>query len=162
IFLWDMDSWQVRGTLAGHPPGGDVSWLAFSPDGTTLASVTTGPDTCCVRLWDVATATRARTLGGARSGMWGVDWSSDGTRVTCPGWDRTVRIWDVASGEERPGIADAGGKFVRALAFSPKGDMIVTGGIGPTRLWDAKTGRQITEALPPDMCPSFFPAGDRV
>src|SRR5262249_44175979 len=45
---------------------------------------------------------------------------------------------------------------------SPRGDVIATGGTGPARLWDAKTGREIPSALPEGMNPCFLPTGDAV
>ena len=36
IYLWDTKTWKARGPLKGHP--GDVTTVAFSPDGTRLAS----------------------------------------------------------------------------------------------------------------------------
>jgi serine/threonine protein kinase len=163
ILLWDMDSWQASGPLTGH--AGDVVGLAFSPDGAKLASVADADDMCCVRLWDVATGKPAGTpgtLGGDARGMWGVAWSPDGMQVACGGWERTVRVWNVASGEERPPISNVCTRFVRGLAFSPKGDLIVTGGSGPTKLWDAKTGGEIPTDPIPEMCPTFLYPGDAV
>jgi WD40 repeat protein len=40
--------------------------------------------------------------------------------------------------------------------------MIVTGGNGATRLWDARTGKVIPSAFPSDMCPTFLPVGEAV
>jgi WD40 repeat protein len=158
--LWDVDSWQVRGTLTGH--AGDVVGLAFSPDGARLASVTSAPDTCCIRLWDVAAAKPAGALGGRCSGMWGVAWSSDGALVMCGGWDRAVHIWDVATGEQHPAIRNAAPRFLRSLAFSPNADLIATGGTGPARLWDTKTGKEIPAAFPDGLNPACLPTGDAV
>jgi WD40 repeat protein len=93
--------------------------------------------------------------------MWGVDWSRDGTRVVCAGWGQTVRVWDVPGGEESVDIPNAGERFVRAVAFSPNGEMIAAGGNGPTKLFDAKT-RQEIGSFPEVMCPSFLPSGDRI
>jgi WD40 repeat protein len=161
ILLWDVASWQARGPLTGH--SGDVIGLACSPDGARLASVTSARDTCCIRLWDVGTATPAGTLGDPSTGMWAVDWSSDGKLLTCAGWDKVVRVWDVASDAQRLTIPTDAPECVRTVKFSPRADRIITGGGGPTRLWDANTGSEITAAFPPGFLnPSFLPAGDAV
>jgi serine/threonine protein kinase/WD40 repeat protein len=160
ITLWDVDSWQVRGTLAGHQ--GDVVDLAFTRDSATLASVSSASESCCIHLWDVATAKSAGTLGGQSSGMWGVAWAPDAALVTCSGWDKTLHVFDAATGEPRLSVPNVCPQWVRALAFSPKGDLIVTGGTGPTRLWETRTGREISTSLPEYMCPSFLPKGDGV
>jgi serine/threonine protein kinase/WD40 repeat protein len=160
ITLWDVDSWQIRGTLSGHP--GDIVDLAFTPDGGKLASVTSSADRCYIRLWDVATAKPAGTLGGQSSGIWGVAWSPDSSLVTCGGWDKALHVFDAATGEQRLAIPDIASNYVRALAFSPKGDLIVAGGTGPARLWETKTGREIPTSFPEYMCPSFLPTGDGV
>jgi len=161
ILLWDTESWQIRGPLTGHT--GDVVDLVFSPDGTRLASVAVAKDTCFVRLWDVATAKPAKpgTLGGESPGMWGVDWSRDGARVVCAGWGQTVHVWEVHSGKESLVIPNVGERFVRAVAFSPEGDRIAAGGNGPTKVFDAKTGQEIS-SFPEEMCPSFLPSGSRI
>jgi hypothetical protein len=160
IVLWDTDSWQAQATLTGHQ--GQVVGLAFSPDGTRLASVSSDMDTCCLRLWNVAAGQSAGTLGEQSSGMWGVDWSSDGARVVCGGWDKAVRVWDVATREQTLNIPDAALLFVRSVAFSPKGDRIATGGSGLVRLWDAKTEKEIPSAFPDGMNPQYLPTGDAI
>jgi WD40 repeat protein len=78
----------------------------------------------------------------------------------CGGWDKAVRVWDLASGEQRPAILNAAPRFLRALAFSPRGDLIATGGSGPARLWDTKTGNEVPGSFPEDLNPVFLPAGD--
>jgi len=162
IVLWDTDSWKPRGKLKGHSAG-DIAAIAFSPDGAKLASASTSNDDCCVRLWDVAAAKAGRTLGPPWSGMWGVSWSPDGTAVACGGWGDVFRVLEVATGEDRHLIHNAAPKFLRGLSFSPKGDRIVTGGTGQTRLWDAKTGLEIPSEFPKTpMCPSFLYPGDAV
>jgi len=56
IEVWDVEAWQVVQTLAGHTDR--VFGMAFSPDGTLLASGSgTGPTDVSdylVKVWDIA------------------------------------------------------------------------------------------------------------
>jgi hypothetical protein len=159
IYLWDTATWESRGPLEGS--AGDVSGLAFAPGGGRLASVTSAEDECRVRVWDVAAARPAGTLGAAGEGMWAVAYSPDGRTVACGGFDRTLYLLDAATGNERVTIPDAASQFVRGLSFSPDGRQIAAGGSGPTRVWDAATGKEVptAEPLPLGMCPTFLPGG---
>jgi WD40 repeat protein/serine/threonine protein kinase len=81
------------------------------------------------------------TLRGRASRVRCVVFSPDGTRLASAGDDRTVKIWDVATGQEvrtLRGPTDV----VSCVAFSPDGKRIVAAGYDPTvRVWDALTGR---------------------
>ena len=95
--LWDVATGAELACLRGHED--TVSSVAWSPDGTTLAS---GSRDKTVRLWDLATGIERPASAGTRTGSYGVAWSPDGA-VLASGSDRRGdgRLWDAAFGTER-------------------------------------------------------------
>lgn len=73
-----------------------VSEVAFSPDGTILASAWHDGT---IRLWDVATHQQIATLTGHIDAATAVAWSPDGQTLASGSVDNTVRVWDTDSGE---------------------------------------------------------------
>jgi hypothetical protein len=159
IYLWDTKTWEVRGPLKGH--AGQVSDLAFNERGTVLASVTSAPDECLIREWDVATGKQTATIGTGKAGMWDVAYSPDGKMLACGGWDRTLHVFDVATGGVRYSVPNAVLSHLRTLSFSSDGETIATGGRGPSRLWESQTGKEIPTRvdLRHDLCPTVLPNG---
>ena len=78
--------------------GSAIYGVAFSPDGTRLAS---GCADNTIRLWDVATGTQVAELRGHRAYVHAVAFSPDGTRLASCSGDFTVRVWDSLSPQER-------------------------------------------------------------
>jgi WD40 repeat protein len=116
--------------------------VAFSPDGTTLA---TGDANGNIRVW--STATRQETGAPMSSDTQPVDavaFSPDGTLVAAASSDGNVQMWSAATQQEAGSALVAGAAEVDALAFSPDGKILATGGRdGAARLWDVSTGSQI-------------------
>ncbi|MEO0768761.1 MAG: caspase family protein [Cyanobacteria bacterium J06649_4] len=91
---WDQtDPAPVR-TLQAHTAL--VTAVAFSPDGTTLA--TAGRDEV-IKLWNVADGQLIQTLTGHTGWTNAVSWSPDGRQLASGGEDKKLKIWEVASGE---------------------------------------------------------------
>ena len=92
----------------------DVNSVAYSPDGSTIASGTRRG----VRLWDTVTGEEKVTLTMHGYEIWSVAYSPDGSTIAGGGYDDTVRLWDAVTGKEKA---------------------ILT---GHTRLWDAVTSEE--------------------
>ena len=66
--------------------------------------------------------------------------SPDGETLASGGGDRTIRLWDVETGQERAALEGHTGR-IESVAFSPGGGILASGGWdGTIRLWDAATG----------------------
>jgi WD40 repeat protein/beta-lactamase regulating signal transducer with metallopeptidase domain len=120
IALWDLAR-RTSVKLHGHDRG--VASLAFSPDGTTLASSSWDLTT---RLWDARTGEPrgefATTVAVAR-----LAFSPDGKTLAAAGEDKVLTFWDVEAGSELGRIDGFRGPIF-AIAFSPDGRSIATGG----------------------------------
>jgi mono/diheme cytochrome c family protein len=69
--------------------------------------------------------------------------SPDGLRAASAGEDRTVRLWDLARGEERQRF-EGHSDEVLCVAFTPDGRSVLSGGRDRSlRLWDTRTGKEI-------------------
>lgn len=127
IRLWDVvTGWQVR-TLAGHT--GAVSWLAFHPDGRSLASVA-GLGDASIRLWDLETGEQKRRLVGHTGRLVCCAWRADGNLLaSCDGADGTIRLWDMTRTPplSRPMLMfPPGTPGLHGLTFTPEGRYLAT------------------------------------
>jgi len=91
IQVWDTNTWQESGTTySGHTQS--ILDLAFSPNGTKLASVAL--DNSLIEWTINSTAKlRAETIGG----MTAVAYSADNTRIITGGNDFQINVWDAES-----------------------------------------------------------------
>jgi WD40 repeat protein len=128
------------GSLRWRLPGTALT-MAVSPDNKRAAAVDVNG---LVIVWDMATGRQLHILAGSAAGEGCLAFSPDGrylatggrhNRFRRPEGDFRVRVWDVRSGKEVARFPQQQGP-VGAVAFSPDGAALVSGGAGqPVTVW---------------------------
>jgi WD40 repeat protein/serine/threonine protein kinase len=126
VRLWDVSTGRPLQTLQGHQDG--VRSVAFAPDGRTLATAG-GPmaeagEDWAIRLWDAAARSCLLELRGHTDLVRSLSFSPDGRRLATASMDRTVRLWDTATGALLR-AARGPGQLV-GVAFARDGGSVVT------------------------------------
>jgi WD40 repeat protein len=135
---WPKELVVVLGTKDG-PGGPRASSVAFSVDGSTLAS---GDDAGKVHLWDPVTGNQQVAPTTHTSRVTVVAYSPDGRTLASADGEGHVFLSEAASGQVRTRL-DANRQEVHALVFSPDGRALASAGAdGKVKLWDAATGRE--------------------
>jgi WD40 repeat protein len=139
VRLWPPDASEPQRVLKLED---SVRAVAFSPDGRRLATGTRR--TGRVRLWDVDSGKEeARISGRHRGVVMSVAFSPDGKLVASGGGDRSVRVWNTQTGQERVQMEGHKGG-VYGVAFAPGGRRVASGSWDRTvRLWDVDTGHEL-------------------
>ncbi len=131
--VWDVGTGE---NVATFKHLGQVRAIAFSPDGTLLATSAGRTDIRSTKTWqDIATLSTVNATS--------LTFSPDGTRIAVGmgGRQPTIQIWDVAT---RKPIATFTGhkRNIQSLAFSPNSRLLASGGSdGVIYLWDVTSYR---------------------
>ena len=101
--------------------------VAFTPDGTVLASAGGNNEDFAIRLWDVASGQSIFKLDGHTGIVWGLAFSPDGQMLASVSSDATAKIWDWRNGTLIQSL-DFPAEVV-SVSFSPDGRILAVGGV---------------------------------
>lgn len=147
IELWDLQNGKPKRTLTGHSK--DVASVIFCPDGQTLVS--SGYDNTIKRwhldtgnllrnLYKSSSPTECFTVNGHSHRIECFALSPEGQVIASSSHDKTVRLWNIRTGEEVKIRYRA--TEVISVAFSPDGETLASGSMdGAIELWDLRTGK---------------------
>jgi len=142
VKVWDLKkgegSWELG---QGPTPSLDMSLhrgavyaVAFSPDGTRLASA--GWDGT-VRIWDAVTGTQLLRIVAHEQDVWSIAFGGGGKWIASGSSDGSVKVWEVETGKEV--FAYRGTRAFHVVRFAPNGTTLAAGGRdGTVKVWDLK------------------------
>jgi WD40 repeat protein len=107
--------------------GDIVHGLAFTPDGTVLASAGGNGDASVIYLWDVMNNQPLGKLDGHGDIIWDVAFSPNGEMLASVSSDKTMKIWDWRNKTLLTTLTFPG--EVSSVSFSPDGQSVAAGGV---------------------------------
>ncbi len=155
VRVWDTRTWELVRTLEGHTDWTNA--ITYSADGQFLASAGSYTD-ATARVWNAATGAPVYVFRGfgATSGFGAGGEITPSGRANClafyPGGsslalgtvDRTVKLFDMLSGEEMHTLSTGHELQIYSIAFSPDGTMLATASADTTiRLFRAARPEEV-------------------
>jgi hypothetical protein len=146
---YDASTVELRHATTGQvittigTQGAWINSLAFSPDGTLLAtgSAASSLGSGLVSLWSIPGGTLFRTLAHANAGDGALAFANE--QLASVNTDGTVTLWDIAAGTGGT-ILDNAKTNVQSIAFKPDGSQLMSGNAdGTVTIWDRASLRII-------------------
>ncbi len=135
---------REKNRLEGHEDS--VESVAFSPDGTLLAS---GGNDKTIRLWKVVNGKEINILHGHSEPVLSVAFSPDGTLLASKSGGTAVqnrdviKLWKVADGRELTTL-HGHSHWISSINFSPDGTIFASGSYDKTiKLWNVPDGKEL-------------------
>ena len=126
-----------------------VCAMEWSPDGTFIASASSGEATADIQVWEATTGQLVSLSRSDEEGVISLAWSPDSSHLAFGTGRSTVHLLKALTGETEfiyqghTAIA-----MVRAVAWSPDGTRVASGGLeGSVQVWHASDGTSICRYL---------------
>ncbi|AMV31474.1 WD domain, G-beta repeat [Pirellula sp. SH-Sr6A] len=157
--------WMERQSL---PITGRITKLRFAKDGKQVAIISGIPGLggqITIAEFQNGSLTHRRTIEGHSDAIYGVAWSPDGQSLATSGYDKSVRLWSVATGELVRTFSGHNGA-VYDVDFDPTGQVIATASADETiKLWRVDSGERLDtmgQGEAEQYAVRFSPSGDSV
>jgi uncharacterized caspase-like protein len=130
-------SWQQLQVQTFVGRLGAVWWVALTPDGNTLASVSGS----AAEVRDLRTSKMLHVLKGHRDVIQAIAISPDGNTLATGSADKIIKLWNLQTGDLLQTLTGHAG-VIWSLNFTPDGKILASGGGDSTiRLWNVQTGQ---------------------
>jgi WD40 repeat protein/serine/threonine protein kinase/DNA-binding XRE family transcriptional regulator len=144
LVLWDLFPADEVRQFEGQEGG--ISDIAISPDGQRVISASMSDfrfniprEDYSLRVWEIETGVQVQVLKGHTNLVAAVEISPNGRQAISVSWDRTLRLWDLASGAEI--LRAESPAILWDVVFLPDGKRALTATGEPSMmLWNLETG----------------------
>lgn len=142
VYLWDASNGRLLRILQGH--GGMITGVAWSPDGTILASCSIDR---MIRLWDAKNGRILQEFKKPPDQIECLAWSPDGRQLCSGGWDisgtKSIRLWESGTGREIQ-VLSRHNSLVMCVTWSPNGHQIASSSYDKTIcIWNTETAQEL-------------------
>ena len=144
VHFWNLANGAAQGQLGAHR--GELTGMSYSANGKRLATV---GDDGLLKIWNLPMPTPVALAGNAAA-VHGVAMTTDGKWAISAGADKTIRVFDAATGQQArtlPDVVDA----VASIDLSDDDQWTAAGHInGVIKIWKTVDGTPWTGAQPPE------------
>ena len=131
--LWDVASATHKAEFLGHLS--NISSVAFSPDGGTLASGSVDK----LYLWDIDSGRRKLSITGHTDGVYSLAFSPD-SKTLASGSREQIHLWDIATRTHEAVLFVGDWSTNASLVFIPDSNTLVSESSGSgIHLWDVRS-----------------------